>query len=299
MSPNTVPTAQPEVRVRRASLASWSVSRLGADHHDAEILVEVHARHHVALAQHPLEAQEPQRQPARMVAERHRGDDLARVEEDRQRPLLDHGDLDLRAGVIAPRDGARQPRRVRVGDDERGVGAIVSGQVGLPRARMLNLGTNLRRLQGRPRSEPVGRVVVAVEACAHAGAGRPRPARRAAGARCAARPRSPAPGSGHPRWRRRSGPWRRGRRARTSRRAASAVSALTGTACSMVLWVCRGVVVDAGAPERGREAVEHVVALGHGAAVVEGAGWGRTPPAGRHRRRARCGRRRRRGSRPR
>ena len=50
-----------------------------------------------------------------MVADRHHGDDLLRVQIERQRPLGDDAGLDRRAGLVDAGDGAREPRVVGSG----------------------------------------------------------------------------------------------------------------------------------------------------------------------------------------
>src|SRR5262249_17752322 len=64
------------------------------------------------------------------VADRHRGDDLLRVEEDRQRALDDHCGLDLLAGLIDAGDALGQPRVERVRLDQIAVFLLAGGHDG-------------------------------------------------------------------------------------------------------------------------------------------------------------------------
>ena len=88
---------------------------LGAHHHDRELLVVVDAGDDVVGQQHVLIEQIAEREIFRIVVDRHRGDDLLRVEEDRQRALDRHGGFDRRAGLVDAGDALGQPRIVRVG----------------------------------------------------------------------------------------------------------------------------------------------------------------------------------------
>jgi hypothetical protein len=63
----------------------------------------------------------------RIVADRHRGDDLLRIEEDRQRALDHHRGLDLGAGLVDAGDALAQPRIVRVGLNQVAVFFLLGG----------------------------------------------------------------------------------------------------------------------------------------------------------------------------
>ena len=92
-SPNAVPCAQPEVCVRFFSFCFEIGVVLGAHHHDLQIVVIFDLGDDVVVFQHVLVEQIAERQIFRIVADRHHGDDLLRVQIQRQRPL--HRDVDL------------------------------------------------------------------------------------------------------------------------------------------------------------------------------------------------------------
>ena len=71
---------------------------LGAHHDDLEIVVILDLGDGVVVFEHVLVEQIAQREIFRIVADRHHGDDLLRVEIQRQRPL----DRDLDLGVLVP-----------------------------------------------------------------------------------------------------------------------------------------------------------------------------------------------------
>ena len=91
---------------------------LGAHHHHREILVVVDADHHVVGSEHVLVQQIAEREILGVVADRHRGDDLLRVEEDGERALDRDRGLDRRAGMVDAAHALGQPRIVRIGPDE-------------------------------------------------------------------------------------------------------------------------------------------------------------------------------------
>ena len=94
---------------------------LGAHHDDRQFLVVVDAGDHVVRQQHVLVEQVAEREIFRIVVDRHRGDDLLRIEEDRERALDRHGGFDPGAGLVDAGDALGQPRIVRIGTDEVGV----------------------------------------------------------------------------------------------------------------------------------------------------------------------------------
>ena len=106
---------------------------LGAHHHDRRVLVVVDAGDDVVRQQHVLVEQVADREIFRIVADRHRGDDLLAVEEDRQRALDRDRGLDLRAGLVDAGDALGQPRvgRVRAGADSRRDGKPSGEECGL------------------------------------------------------------------------------------------------------------------------------------------------------------------------
>ena len=91
---------------------------LGAHHHDLEVVVVFDLGDHVIIFQHVLVQQIAERQIFRIVADRHHGDDLLRIQIERQRPLHRHLDLDLGAGLVGPGHALGQARVVRVRDDQ-------------------------------------------------------------------------------------------------------------------------------------------------------------------------------------
>ena len=91
---------------------------LGAHHDDRKLLVVVDAGDHVVGQQHVLVEQVAEREIFRIVADRHRGHDLLRIEEDRERALDRHRGLDRRAGLVDAGDALGQPRIERIGPDE-------------------------------------------------------------------------------------------------------------------------------------------------------------------------------------
>ena len=91
---------------------------LGAHHHHLQVVVIFDLGDDVVVFQHVLVEQIAEREIFRIVADRHHGDDLLRVQIQRQRPLHRHLDLDRRPGLV----GAR--RRARSAADRRGFGTI-------------------------------------------------------------------------------------------------------------------------------------------------------------------------------
>ena len=87
----------------------------GAHHGDGEVVVVVDPGDHVVGAQHVLVQQIAQREEFGIVADRHRRDDLLRIEEDGERPLDRHRGLDRRPGLIDAAHALGEPRVLRVG----------------------------------------------------------------------------------------------------------------------------------------------------------------------------------------
>ena len=97
---------------------------LGAHHHHLQIVVIFDLGDDVVVFQHVLIEQIAERQIFRIVADRHHGDDLLRVQIQRQRPLDRDVDLDRGAGLVGPGDAFGQPRIVRIGDNQGDGGFI-------------------------------------------------------------------------------------------------------------------------------------------------------------------------------
>ena len=91
---------------------------LGAHHHHLQIVVIFDLGDDVVVFQHVLVEQIAEREIFRIVADRHHGDDLLRVQIQRQRPLHRDLDLDRGAGLVGPGDALGQPRIVRIRDDQ-------------------------------------------------------------------------------------------------------------------------------------------------------------------------------------
>ncbi len=92
---------------------------LGAHHHHLQVVVIFDLGDDVVVFQHVLVEQIAERQIFRIVADRHHGDDLLRVQIQRQRPLYRDIDLDRGASLIGPGDAFGQPRVLRIGEDQR------------------------------------------------------------------------------------------------------------------------------------------------------------------------------------
>src|SRR5262245_20683436 len=91
---------------------------LGPYHDDGQLLVLVDAGDDVVRQQHVLVKQVADREIFRIVVDRHRCDDLLRIEEHRERALDRHPGLDLLPGLVDPGDALGQPRVERVGADQ-------------------------------------------------------------------------------------------------------------------------------------------------------------------------------------
>ena len=91
---------------------------LGPHHDDAQLLVVIDAGDHVVRPQHALIEQIADREIFRMIRDRHGGDDLLRIEEDRERALDRHHGVDLVAGLVDAGNALGQPRIVRIGLDQ-------------------------------------------------------------------------------------------------------------------------------------------------------------------------------------
>ena len=90
----------------------------GAHHDDAELLVIVDAGDGVGRRQHVLIEEVAEREIFGIVVDGHRGDDLLRIEEDRQRALDRHRGLDRRAGLVDAAHPLGEPRVERIGAQE-------------------------------------------------------------------------------------------------------------------------------------------------------------------------------------
>ena len=101
---------------------------LGAHDDDGEVLVVVDRRHHVVGLEHVLVEEIAEREVLRVVADRHHGDDLLRVEVERQRALDDHPGLDPLAALVDAGDPLGQARVVRVRADEKAGAMLVHGR---------------------------------------------------------------------------------------------------------------------------------------------------------------------------
>ncbi len=95
---------------------------LGAHDDDRQLFVVIDAGDGVVGQQHVLVEQVAERQIFGMIADRHRGDDLLRIEEDRQRPLDHHRGLDRGAGLVDAFDPLGQAGIERIGANEIIVG---------------------------------------------------------------------------------------------------------------------------------------------------------------------------------
>src|SRR5207245_10352665 len=91
---------------------------LGAHHHHREVLVVVDAGHDVVGPQHVLIEQIAEGEILGVIADRHRGDDLLRIEEDGERALDRDRGLDRRAGMVDAAHALGQPRIVWIGPEE-------------------------------------------------------------------------------------------------------------------------------------------------------------------------------------
>ena len=87
---------------------------LGAHHHHLQIVVIFDLGDDIVVFQHVLIEQIAEREIFRIVADRHHGDDLLRVQIQRQRPFDRDLDLDGGAGLVGPGDAFGQPRIVRI-----------------------------------------------------------------------------------------------------------------------------------------------------------------------------------------
>ena len=123
-----MPWAQPLVCVRFFSLSSKFGVALGAHDDDGEVLVVVDRRHHVVGLEHVLIEQVAEREILRIVVDRHHGDDLLRVEVERQRPLDDDAGLDPLAALVHAGDPLGEARVVRVRADEKAGAMLVHGR---------------------------------------------------------------------------------------------------------------------------------------------------------------------------
>jgi hypothetical protein len=84
---------------------------------DAQLVVQVDARHLVVPAQHVLVEQEAEGQFFRIVAHRHHGDDFLIVEEQGQRPFDHDPRFDVAAVLIQPGHRFGQARVLGIGPD--------------------------------------------------------------------------------------------------------------------------------------------------------------------------------------
>jgi hypothetical protein len=91
---------------------------LGAHHDDRQLVVIVDAGDHVVGQQHVLVEQIAEGKIFRIVVDRHRGHDLLRIEEDRERPLDYHAGLDRLPGLVDAGDALGEPRVERIGPDD-------------------------------------------------------------------------------------------------------------------------------------------------------------------------------------
>ena len=91
---------------------------LGAHHDDRQLLVVVDAGYHVVGQQHVLVEQVAEGKILRIVVDRHRGHDLLRIEEDRERALDRHAGLDRLPGLVDAGDTLGEPRVERIGTDQ-------------------------------------------------------------------------------------------------------------------------------------------------------------------------------------
>ncbi len=91
---------------------------LGAHHHDLQVVVIFNLGDGIVVFQHVLVQQIAQRQIFGIVADRHHGDDLLRVQVQGQRPLHRDIDLDRRAVLVGPGNAFGQPRIRRIWEDQ-------------------------------------------------------------------------------------------------------------------------------------------------------------------------------------
>ena len=124
---------------------------LGAHHDDRELLVVVDAGDDVVRLEHVLVEQIADREIVGIVADRHRGDDLLRIEEDRQRALDRDAGLDRLSGLVDAGDALGQPRIMRVRLDEIALGRHAPRAVIVDLAA-LGLSRGFGRLLGHGRS---------------------------------------------------------------------------------------------------------------------------------------------------
>ena len=96
----------------------------GAHHHHLKVVVIFDLGDDVVVFQHVLVQEIAEREVFRIVADRHHGDDLLRVQIQRQRPFHRHPDFDRRTGLVGPGDALGQPRILRIGHDQGGGGFL-------------------------------------------------------------------------------------------------------------------------------------------------------------------------------
>ena len=97
---------------------------LGAHHHHLQIVVIFDLGDDVVVFQHVLVQEIAEREIFRIVADRHHGDDLLRVQVQRQRPFHRHPDFDHSPGLIGPGDALGQPGIVGIRHDQGDGGFI-------------------------------------------------------------------------------------------------------------------------------------------------------------------------------
>ena len=103
---------------------------LGTHDDDLQIVVIFDLGDDVVVFQHVLVEEVAEREIFGMVADRHHGDDLLRVQIQRQRPLHRHPGLDGSTGLVGPGDALGQARIVRIGDDQGDGGFIDLHHIG-------------------------------------------------------------------------------------------------------------------------------------------------------------------------
>jgi len=103
---------------------------LGAHDHDLQIVVIFDIGNDVVIFQHVLVEQIAEREIFRVIADRHHGDDLLRVQVQGQRPLHRDVDLDRRAALVGAGHAFGQARVVRIRDDQRHGGFLDLHHIG-------------------------------------------------------------------------------------------------------------------------------------------------------------------------
>ena len=106
--------------------------RLRPHHDDLQIVIIVNTGDNIGICQHALIAQKAQREIFGIVTDGHCRDDFPGIEVDRERSLLDDAQVNCRPSLIRARDGSGQPRRRRIGGNQKVAGVAEFGQLSFP-----------------------------------------------------------------------------------------------------------------------------------------------------------------------